>query len=114
MTKSEAKRKFIKDLITLLIGFIIGGFFGICTMSGTNDAGDKIFEFILMGVVLSGIPLGWKFASHIITAVSFIGIILKFFISLLLGWIVTPITIIKDIISLVVASKNDTSIDNQE
>lgn len=111
MTKSEAKNKFIKDLITLLIGFIIGGIVGLCAMPA-DDIGSKIMSFIIFGLFLGGIPLGWKFASHIITAVSFIGIIGKLFISLVLGWIVAPITVIKDIVSFVVASKNDTSIDN--
>lgn len=109
MTKSEAKKKFIKDLITLVIGIVVGGIIGINAIPG-----DKAVAFIMFGLFLGGIPLGWKFASHIITAVSLIGIIGKLFISLVLGWIVAPITVIKDIVSLVVASKNDTGIDNQE
>ena len=107
MTKSEARKKFIKDLITLVIGIVIGGIIGINAIPG-----DKTVAFIMFGLFLGGIPLGWKFASHIITAVSLIGIIGKLFISLVLGWIAAPITVIKDIISLVIASKNDTSVDN--
>lgn len=107
MTKSEARKKFIKDLITLVIGIVIGGIIGINAIPG-----DKAVAFIMFGLFLGGIPLGWKFASHIITAVSLIGIIGKLFISLVLGWIAAPITVIKDIISLVIASKNDTSVDN--
>ena len=70
----------------------------------------------MFGLFLGGIPLGWKFASHIITAVSLLGIVGKLFISLVLGWIVAPITVIKDVISLIVSAKNDTNyeIDNQE
>jgi len=109
MTKSEARKKFIKDLITLVIGIVIGGIIGINAIPG-----DKAVAFIMFGLFLGGIPLGWKFASHIITAVSLIGIIGKLFISLVLGWIAAPITVIKDIVSLVVASKNDISVDNQE
>ena len=109
MTKSEARKKFIKDLITLVIGIVIGGILGINAIPG-----DKAVAFIMFGLFLGGIPLGWKFASHIITAVSLIGIIGKLFISLVLGWIAAPITVIKDIVSLVVASKNDISVDNQE
>lgn len=111
MTKSEARKKFIKDLITLVIGIVIGGIIGINAIPG-----DKAVAFIMFGLFLGGIPLGWKFASHIITAVSLIGIIGKLFISLVLGWIVAPITVIKDIISLIVSAKNDTNyeIDNQE
>lgn len=109
MTKSEARKKFIKDLITLAIGIVVGGVIGINAIPG-----DKAVAFIMFGLFLGGIPLGWKFASHIITAVSLIGIIGKLFISLVLGWIAAPITLIKDIVSLVVASKNDISVDNQE
>lgn len=109
MTKSEARKKFIKDLITLVIGIVVGGIIGINAIPG-----DKAVAFIMFGLFLGGIPLGWKFASHIITAVSLIGIIGKLFISLVLGWIAAPITVIKDIVSLVVASKNDISVDNQE
>lgn len=109
MTKSEARKKFIKDLITLVIGIVVGGIIGINAIPG-----DKAVAFIMFGLFLGGIPLGWKFASHIITAVSLIGIIGKLFISLVLGWIAAPITVIKDIVSLVVASKNDKSVDNQE
>ena len=109
MTKSEARKKFIKDLITLVIGLVVGGIIGINAIPG-----DKAVAFIMFGLFLGGIPLGWKFASHIITAVSLIGIIGKLFISLVLGWIAAPITVIKDIVSLVVASKNDISVDNQE
>lgn len=111
MTKSEARKKFIKDLITLVIGIVVGGIIGINTIPG-----DKAVAFIMFGLFLGGIPLGWKFASHIITAVSLMGIVGKLFISLVLGWIVAPITVIKDIISLIVAAKNDTNyeIDNQE
>lgn len=111
MTKSEARKKFIKDLITLVIGIVIGGIIGINAIPG-----DKVVAFIMFGLFLGGIPLGWKFASHIITAVSLLGIIGKLFISLVLGWIVAPITVIKDIIALIVSAKNDTNyeIDNQE
>lgn len=109
MTKSEARKKLIKDLITLVIGIVVGGIIGINAIPG-----DKAVAFIMFGLFLGGIPLGWKFASHIITAVSLIGIIGKLFISLVLGWIAAPITVIKDIVSLVVASKNDISVDNQE
>lgn len=111
MTKSEARKKFIKDLITLVIGIVVGGIIGINAILG-----DKAVAFIMFGLFLGGIPLGWKFASHIITAVSLMGIVGKLFISLVLGWIVAPITVIKDIISLIVAAKNDTNyeIDNQE
>ena len=103
MTKSEARKKFIKDLITGIIGI-------------NAIPGDKAVAFIMFGLFLGGIPLGWKFASHIITAVSLLGIVGKLFISLVLGWIVAPITVIKDIISLIVSAKNDTNyeIDNQE
>lgn len=111
MTKSEARKKFMKDLITLVIGIVIGGIIGINAIPG-----DKAVAFIMFGLFLGGIPLGWKFASHIITAVSLLGIVAKLFISLVLGWIVAPITVIKDIISLFVSGKNDTNceIDNQE
>lgn len=111
MTKSEARKKFIKDLITLVIGIVVGGIIGINAIPG-----DRAVAFIMFGLFLGGIPLGWKFASHIITAVSLLGIVGKLFISLVLGWIVAPITVIKDIISLIVSAKNDTNyeIDNQE
>lgn len=111
MTKSEARKKFIKDLITLVIGIVVGGIIGINAIPG-----DKAVAFIMFGLFLGGIPLGWKFASHIITAVSLLGIVGKLFISLVLGWIVAPITVIKDVISLIVSAKNDTNyeIDNQE
>lgn len=100
MTKEEAKSTLIKDIAILLVGFIIGGIIGLVGFKPENF-GDGILFFCLFGMVVGGVPLGWKWASKVITAVGLLSIVFKFFLSWVLGWIAAPVTVIKDIILFV-------------
>ena len=92
--------KVIKDVVL----FVLFGFAGIlfAASMGESDASVNIFLYILFGFI----PFGWRWASNIVTAVSLYGIVIKGGLSMLLGIIAGPVTLGKDIISLVSYAKN--------
>ena len=77
--KKNAFATLIKDVILALAAW------GICAMllqSGFEMGGS---EAAMMATAFAGIPFGWRWASKIITAVSFYGIGIKLLISFVLG-----------------------------
>lgn len=101
ITKKKAVKKLIKHLIIFVIAIVVAASIVVGVMGDQSS----IFLGIFGGLFFAGIPFGWKVASNIITAVSFIGIIFKALISMVIGWVALPITIIKDIIAVVKAGK---------
>ena len=95
MLKSQAKSILIKDIVIAVIA--IGGFaiFAIVSEDMPVSAG------IFLGLFVGGLPFGWRWASKIFKAFSLMAVIAKALISLVLGWIALPVTIIKDIIAFV-------------
>lgn len=101
MTKKEAVFQLLKHLA---IGVITAIIFG--SMTGETQGG-TIGETIGMTVILTfgvgGLPFGWKLVSGWFSARSIMSIIVKAFISILIGWVVYPITLVKDVIAIIKA-----------
>ncbi len=93
--KKEAIFKLIKDVVIALVAWLV---FGLIF----SYAGLGIYGFIA-SIFLAGVPFGWKWLSNIFSAFSFTTIIIKFFLSMILGWIAIFVIIIMDIIDLVCA-----------
>lgn len=55
------------------------------------------------GFFLSGIPFGWRWLSKIFISLSLAMVFIKAILSLVLGFIALPITIVKDIIAVATA-----------
>lgn len=110
MTKDEAKSILIKDVLTMLIGFIVGGIIGMLILSSDISSyrfGEIVLLFFVFGLIFGGLPLGWKWASKVITAVGLISVLFKGILSIVLGWIAAPITVIKDIILFIKIRKEE-------
>lgn len=99
MSKSEAKSTLIKDVIIAIIA-IVG--FAIFTVVNEDM---PLAGGLLLGLFVGGLPFGWRWASKIFTAMSLMAVIAKALISLVLGWVALPFTIIKDIIVFVKAEE---------
>ncbi len=97
--KEEMKMQLIKDIVIAVVAGVVGAI----VLGHMSGEGFNFMVGILFGVFLAGIPFGWKWMSNIFTAVSFQAVFIKFFLSLVLGWIALPIIIIKDIIAYVTA-----------
>lgn len=90
----------VKDAILILITFgLISAIFGM-------DTYGSFMNKIAMVMMFGGIPFGWRWASKIVTAISFQGIFLKLVISFFLGWLAVWVVVIGDIISCVTAFVN--------
>ena len=81
-----------KDLVTLVIAWIIA------TTIFSIVAGGLDLGLLIAGLILASFPFGWRWASHIITAVGPISLLIKFMMAYFLGFIAAPVTIIKDIL----------------
>ena len=99
MTKAEAKAKLMKDLTTAGIAAAVIAI-GICILMGSTS-GDwlaGILVGLFGGVYLAGLPFGWRMISKVVTALSWMALLIKFCIAIGLGFIAFPVTIIIDII----------------
>ena len=101
MTKKQATNRLVKDIITTIAAIAVIAVITIAFMEMDFLGG------IVIGIFLSGIPFGWRWLSKVITAIGLLAIIAKFFGSILLGWVALPIVIVKDIIQLAAAAKNE-------
>lgn len=116
--KEAAKKKLIKDLVICIVTaviaflvFIIGGWFGC--VDGFRDMILEngvftgiiltLFMPILMGIYISGLVIGWRYWHRRIMITTWLSLIIKLCLATLTGYIVFPITIIKDIIAYVKA-----------
>lgn len=93
--------KLIKDIILFLS---VGALLAILLAASSGEMDFTVL--IVLTFLFGGVPFGWRWASHIITAVSFMGIVIKFMIALFLGFIAAPVEIIKDIIVVVKEKRN--------
>lgn len=101
--KRNAVGTLVKDIIFAVAAWgiftaLIGALWGT-GVGGTIDAEGAQF----LGLFFAGLPFGWRWASHIITAVSPKGIAIKFAISVFLGWFAIFIVLIVDIIRCITA-----------
>ena len=88
----------IKDFVL----FGVSGFLFAMAM----PTGGYAMLFALVFISFGFVPFGWKWASNIVTAVSLYGIVIKLMLSVILGFVAGPVTLGKDIISMVCYVKN--------
>ena len=98
--KNEMKKVLIKDIITAVTAWIIGGII-CCLMSGSFS----ISSLLACGMLVAGVPFGWRWLSKIIVATSITMVVIKGIVSIFLGWIAIFIVIIGDIIAYVFAEE---------
>ena len=101
MTKKQASNQLVKDIILAVAATVI------IAIIATLSMGTDVLGGIFIGIFLSGIPFGWRWLSKVITAIGLVAIIAKFLGAILLGWVALPIVIVKNIIQLAVAAKNE-------
>lgn len=99
--KSEAVKRLVKDLVILGCGIAFMIFITLGTGSGGGGFG------IFAALVCGGFPFGWRWLSKIFVSLSFYMVIIKFMLSVFLGWIACPIVLIKDILDLIKAKKEE-------
>lgn len=97
--KAEAKMTLIKDIALAVIAWIIAAFAFSAMMPNQG-----FLICLVPGFWCAGVPFGWRWLSNIITAIGIIGVLIKFFGALILGWLALPVTIVKDIIAYVNAN----------
>lgn len=91
-------RDLVKTVIKMVIGLAVGAIMNSITNSGS------LVIWLLMGM---GIPFGWGFINkHFPTVIggSWIFLIIKytfkFFFSVLIGWIIMPIELVRGILNI--------------
>lgn len=95
--KSEYKAQLIKDIVIAGIAWGVGFALFISDFHEYGFWG--FFMAFFAGLMLAGIPFGWKWLSNVFIAVSIFTIALKALGALFLGWIALPVVIIKDVIA---------------
>lgn len=95
--KTEAKKTLIKDIIFVVVTWIIG------TVFFANQLDASLAVSAIPGLFISGIPFGWRWLSKIFISLSLPMVFIKAILSLVLGFIALPVTIIKDIIDIVIS-----------
>lgn len=98
MTKftSEAEYLQFKDklrsiIIKIIIGFVIGFIFGLWMESG-------ILGGVIFGILFAGMPYAWSVIP--VLAIGWAALAGKFIVALFLGWIITPISLIYNLIQM--------------
>lgn len=91
------KTQLIKDIIIAGIAWAVG--FGVAFSEFYEDGVAGFFFAFMIGLIVAGVPFGWRWLSNIFSTLSFYMIAIKGVLSLFLGWIALPIVIVKDIIA---------------
>lgn len=94
--KKNAISRLVKDVILAAIAVLLAVYM-FKSFEGGILAATALF--------VPGIPFGWRWASKIITAVSFHGIGIKLGISMVLGWFALPVVLISDVVRCIAAPK---------
>ncbi|WP_455720481.1 hypothetical protein [Agathobacter sp.] len=92
---------FKEKLRGILVKIVIGLVVGVAVAIGLDMAtvgSMYISHMILMAIMCAGIPYAWSVLP--IRLGGFIGIIVMFFICMFLGWIITPIALIYNVIQM--------------
>ena len=108
-----------KAIITLVKDVVIFGVaFAILYAIFTNESfmGAEVSSGLgkFLAYCVAGIPCGWRWASHLLTAISGKGILIKLVIAIILGWLAVPVMFIKDIINLIKSLKAPAETEIQE
>lgn len=116
--KEVAKKKLIKDLLVFIITagiclIILVGVGWIGNMEGFRDIIlsegvllgilATLIAPIIMGLYIAGIVVGMKFLNQRIVAMNLFGLLFKLILAVLIGFILFPVVIIKDIVAYVKA-----------
>lgn len=102
--KKKAIFNLVKDILIFAVAFAI--LYAILTNEKLMGIGISGETGKFLAYCIAGIPCGWRWASHLLTAVSGKGILLKLAISVILGWLAVPVMVIKDIINLIKSLKS--------
>ena len=87
-----AKEELKSTFISMIIGFIIGAVLAWVVTMGSSESSGRIMMMVFIGLVLSGTPYVWKHFPYI--ALGWLSLLIKLVVSVCLGWIITPITLI--------------------
>jgi hypothetical protein len=77
-------------IIKIIIGFVIGMVLGFATNMGASS--------IIFGILLAGMPYAWSVIP--VFAFGWISILIKLCAAVFLGWIITPIAFIYNLIQM--------------
>lgn len=92
---SEAEYLKFKDglrniIIKICIGFAIGFILGLANGFGASS--------VILGIFLAGMPYAWSVIP--VSALGWIAILIKLFVAIFLGWIITPIAFIYNLVQM--------------
>jgi len=95
-------------VLRLVLHIAIGVVTGMLIGSATGDIdgltiGERIGMIIFFTFATGGLPFGWKWLTNFLSARTIMSIIVKAFLSVLVGWIIYPVTLVKDIIAIIKA-----------
>ncbi len=99
--KDEAVKRLIKDLVILGCGIAFMIFITVGT--GRMAGGFGIFAALMC----SGFPFGWRWLSKVFISLSIYTAVIKFLLSVFLGWIACPVVLIKDVVDVIKAKKEE-------
>lgn len=99
--KEDAVKQLIKDLVILGCGIAFMIFITVGT--GSMAGGFGIFA----AVMCSGFPFGWRWLSKIFISLNLYTVVIKFMLSVFLGWIACPVVLIKDVVDVIKAKKEE-------
>lgn len=85
------KEKLRNIIIMIIIGFIIGFALGIAIGAGA-------FGGILFGILLAGMPYAWSVIP--VWAIGWLAIVIKLIVAICLGWAITPISLIYNLVQM--------------
>ncbi len=110
--KKKAIFTLVKDVVIFGVAFAI--LYSIFSNENVLGADISSGAAKFLSYCVAGIPCGWRWASHLLTAISGKGILLKLVISVVLGWLAVPVMFIKDIINLIKSLKSPTETNIEE
>ena len=92
---SEAEYLKFKDglrsiIIKIVVGFVIGLVLGLATEMGAGS--------IMIGILFAGMPYAWSVIP--VSALGWIAILIKVCVAVFLGWIITPIAFIYNLVQM--------------
>lgn len=106
-TNSQERTKgfYIKKLIWQTIAIGIGCEFFV---SQGDVSGMPILLLILCGMCLAGVPSGWQIMTKVFGyGLNLYTLAIKFILSLIVGMVAFPIMLVRNIIGLILAIKNE-------
>lgn len=106
--KKEAIKRLIKDVLIVLLTYLIS-YLLLNAGDGSNVAASAILPYFI-----AALPMGWRWSSKIVHAVSMQGVVQKALFSVFLGFIAVPVIIIGDIIRVIVTKDEVVKVEVEE